>query len=72
MDILQGMDDVHKARRSRQLSYRQKLLKENSKSIGDQHLARLVKRIGQTKQELHYANHVFWLNKLENEIDNPH
>ncbi len=50
---------------------REKLLEVgDGEMIRDRHLAYFVKLAVQAEPELHYSNQVFWLNKLENEIDN--
>jgi predicted ATPase/class 3 adenylate cyclase len=50
---------------------REKLLEVGGgEAIRDQHLAYFVKLIEQAEPELYHSNQVFWLNKLEDEIDN--
>ena len=50
---------------------REKLLEVGGgEAIRDQHLAYFVKLIERAEPELHRSNQVFWLNKLDNEIDN--
>ena len=50
---------------------REKLLEVGgSEIIRDRHLAYFVKLAVQAEPELHYSNQVFWLNKLDDEIDN--
>ncbi len=50
---------------------REKLLEAgDSEIIRDRHLAYFVKLAVQAEPELHYSNQVFWLNKLDDEIDN--
>jgi predicted ATPase/class 3 adenylate cyclase len=50
---------------------REKLLEVGGgEAIRDQHLAYFVKLIEQAEPELHRSNQVFWLNKLDDEIDN--
>jgi predicted ATPase/class 3 adenylate cyclase len=50
---------------------REKLLEVgDSGSIRDRHLAYFVKLVEQAEPELHRSHQVFWLNKLEDEIDN--
>ncbi|HXQ35816.1 MAG TPA: AAA family ATPase, partial [Anaerolineales bacterium] len=50
---------------------REKLLEAGgSESIRDQHLAYFVKLVEQAGPELYRSNQVFWLNKLDDEIDN--
>lgn len=50
---------------------REKLLDGKSgESIRDQHLAYFVKLVQQAEPELYRSNQLFWLNKLEDEIDN--
>jgi len=50
---------------------REKLLEAGgSESIRDQHLAYFVKLVEQAEPELYRSNQVFWLNKLDDEIDN--
>ena len=41
-----------------------------SEIIRDRHLAYFVKLAVQAEPELHYSNQVFWLNKLDDDIDN--
>jgi predicted ATPase/class 3 adenylate cyclase len=49
----------------------EKLLKAGgSESIHDNHLAYFVKLVKQAEPELHHANQIFWLNRLEEELDN--
>jgi Predicted ATPase len=50
---------------------REKLLEVgDGEMIRDRHLAYFVKLAVQAEPELHYSNQVFWLNKLDDEIDN--
>ncbi len=50
---------------------REKLLEAGgSEVIRDRHLAYFVKLIEQAEPELYRSNQVFWLNKLEDELDN--
>jgi len=50
---------------------REKLLEVGGgEIIRDRHLAYFVKLAVQAEPELHYSNQVFWLNKLDDEIDN--
>ena len=50
---------------------REKLLEAGGgEIIRDRHLAYFVKLAVQAEPELHYSNQVFWLNKLDEEIDN--
>jgi predicted ATPase/class 3 adenylate cyclase len=50
---------------------REKLLEVgDSGTIRDRHLAYFVKLVEQAEPELHRSNQLFWLNKLEDEIDN--
>jgi predicted ATPase/class 3 adenylate cyclase len=50
---------------------REKLLEVgDGGTIRDRHLAYFVKLVEQAEPELHRSNQVFWLNKLEDEIDN--
>jgi predicted ATPase/class 3 adenylate cyclase len=50
---------------------REKLLEVGGgEIIRDRHLAYFVKLAVQAEPELHYSNQVFWLNRLDEEIDN--
>ena len=50
---------------------REKLLEAGGgESIRDKHLAYFVKLVEQAEPELYRSNQVFWLNKLDDEIDN--
>ncbi|HSJ85850.1 MAG TPA: adenylate/guanylate cyclase domain-containing protein, partial [Anaerolineales bacterium] len=50
---------------------REKLLEAgDSEAVRDRHLAYFVKLAEQAEPELYRANQVFWLNKLEDELDN--
>src|SRR6266487_236308 len=50
---------------------REKLLEAGSgESARHQHLVYFVKLIEQAEPELHHSNQVFWLNKLDDEMDN--
>ena len=50
---------------------REKLLETGGgEAIRERHLAYAVKLIEQAEPELHRSNQVFWLNKLDDEIDN--
>jgi predicted ATPase/class 3 adenylate cyclase len=50
---------------------REKLLEVGGgEIIRDRHLAYFVKLAVQAEPELHYSNQIFWLNKLDDEIDN--
>ena len=50
---------------------REKLLKNgNGEEIRQQHLAYFVKLVEQAEPELYRSNQVFWLNKLDDELDN--
>lgn len=50
---------------------REKLLEVGgSESIRDKHLAYFVKLVEQAEPELYRSNQVFWLNKLDDELDN--
>lgn len=50
---------------------REKLLEAGgSESIRDQHLAYFVKLVEQAEPELYFSNQIFWLNKLDDELDN--
>jgi predicted ATPase/class 3 adenylate cyclase len=49
----------------------EKLLKVGgSEAIHDNHLAHFVKLVKQAEPELHRSNQIFWLNRLEEELDN--
>jgi predicted ATPase/class 3 adenylate cyclase len=50
---------------------REKLLEVGGgEGVRDKHLAYFVKLVEQAEPELYHSNQVFWLNKLEDEIDN--
>jgi len=50
---------------------REKLLETgDSEVVRDKHLAYFVKLTEQAKPEIHRSNQVFWLNKLDDELDN--
>ena len=50
---------------------REKLLEAGGgESIRDKHLAYFVKLVEQAEPELYHSNQLFWLNKLDDEIDN--
>jgi predicted ATPase/class 3 adenylate cyclase len=42
----------------------------NSENVRDKHLAYFVKLVEQAEPELYRSNQVFWMNKLDDEIDN--
>ncbi|MCI0609427.1 MAG: tetratricopeptide repeat protein [Anaerolineae bacterium] len=49
---------------------REKLLEESGDIIRQQHLTYFVKLTEMAKPELHRSNQAFWLNKLDDELDN--
>ncbi|HET9909752.1 MAG TPA: adenylate/guanylate cyclase domain-containing protein [Anaerolineales bacterium] len=50
---------------------REKLLEAGgSESLRDQHLTHFVKLVEQAEPELYRSNQIFWLNRLEDEVDN--
>ncbi|HEU0295893.1 MAG TPA: tetratricopeptide repeat protein [Anaerolineales bacterium] len=71
MEQSQGRETRYRMLETIRQYAREKMLEAGaSETVRDKHLAYFVKLVEQAEPELYRSNQVFWLNKLDDEIDN--